>query len=54
MDMQAIKDEIVLKLTGEVVSMELSGATLTKIVNKLTQKKEKEKEDRDRKGKIKA
>ena len=33
MDMQAIKDEIVLKLTGEVVSMELSDATLTKIVN---------------------
>lgn len=33
MDMQAIKDEVLLKLTGEVVSMELSDATLTKIIN---------------------
>lgn len=33
MDMQAIKDEVLLKLTGYVVSMELSDATLTKIIN---------------------
>lgn len=33
MDMQAIKEEVRLKLTGDVVSMELSDATLTKIVN---------------------
>ena len=33
MDMQAIKDEVLLKLTGDVVSMELSDATLTKIIN---------------------
>ena len=33
MDMQAVKDEILLKLTGDVVSMELSDATLTKIIN---------------------
>ena len=33
MDMQMIKDEVLLKLTGDVVSMELSDATLTKIVN---------------------
>ena len=33
MDMQAIKDEVLLKLTGDVVSIELSDATLTKIIN---------------------
>lgn len=33
MDMQAIKDEVLLRLTGDVVSMELSDATLTKIIN---------------------
>lgn len=33
MDMQAVKDEVLLKLTGDVVSMELSDATLTKIIN---------------------
>ena len=33
MNMQAIKDEVLLKLTGDVVSMELSDATLTKIIN---------------------
>ena len=33
MDMQMIKDEILLQLTGDVVSMELTDATLTKIVN---------------------
>ena len=33
MDMQAIKDEVLLKLTGDVVSMELSDATLTKVIN---------------------
>ena len=33
MDMQMIKDEILLKLTGDVVSIELSDATLTKIIN---------------------
>jgi len=33
MDMQAIKEEIQLKLTGDVLDMELSDASLTKIVN---------------------
>ena len=33
MDMQAIKDEILLKLTGDVLEMELSDASLTKIIN---------------------
>lgn len=33
MDMQMIKDEILLKLTGDVVSFELSDTTLTKIIN---------------------
>ena len=33
MDMQAIKDEILLKLTGDVTELELSDATLTRIVN---------------------
>lgn len=33
MDMQAIKDEIRLKLTGDVVEMELSDTSLTKIIN---------------------
>ena len=33
MDMQMIKDEVVLRLTGDVVSFELTDATLTKIVN---------------------
>ena len=33
MDMQMIKDEVLLKLTGDVVSMELSDSTLTKIIN---------------------
>ena len=33
MDMQMVKDEVLLKLTGDVVSMELSDATLTKIIN---------------------
>lgn len=33
MDMQAIKDEVQLKLTGDVVAMELSDASLTKIIN---------------------
>ena len=33
MDMQMIKDEILLKLTGDVVSLELSDATLTRIIN---------------------
>lgn len=33
MDMQAVKDEILLKLTGDVLEMELSDASLTKIVN---------------------
>ena len=33
MDMQAVKDEVLLKLTGDVVSMELSDVTLTKIIN---------------------
>lgn len=34
MDMQAIKDEVRLELTGDVVDLELSDASLTKIVNK--------------------
>lgn len=34
MDMQAIKDEIRLELTGDVVDLELSDASLTKVVNK--------------------
>ena len=33
MDMQAIKDEIVLKLTGDVLDIELSDASLVKIIN---------------------
>lgn len=33
MDMQAVKDEVLLRLTGDVVSMELSDTTLTKIIN---------------------
>ena len=33
MDMTAIKDEITLKLTGDVLDFELSDTTLTKIVN---------------------
>lgn len=33
MDMQAVKDEVLLKLTGDVTSLELTDATLTKIVN---------------------
>ena len=33
MDMQMIKDEVLLKLTGDVVSMELSDPTLTKVIN---------------------
>lgn len=33
MDMQAIKDEILLKLTGDVVHFELSDVALTKIIN---------------------
>ena len=33
MDMQTVKDEILLRLTGNVVSMELSDTTLTQIVN---------------------
>lgn len=33
MDMQAIKDEIILKLTGDIVSFELSDSSLTKIIN---------------------
>lgn len=33
MDMQAIKEEIQLKLTGDVVSMELPDSALTKIIN---------------------
>lgn len=33
MDMQMIKDEVLLKLTGNVVSMELSDTTLTQIIN---------------------
>lgn len=33
MDMQAVKDEVLLKLTGDVVSIELSDAALTKVIN---------------------
>jgi hypothetical protein len=33
MDMQAIKDEVILKLTGDIVSFELSDSSLTKIIN---------------------
>ena len=33
MDMQAIKDEIQLKLTGDILDLELSDAALTKIIN---------------------
>ena len=33
MDMQAIKDEVLLKLTGNVTSMELSDVTLTQVIN---------------------
>ena len=33
MDMQAIKDEITLKLTGDVLDLELSDASLVKIIN---------------------
>lgn len=33
MDMQAIKDEILLKLTGDVLNIELSDTSLTKIIN---------------------
>lgn len=33
MDMQAIKEEVQLKLTGDVVSMELPDSALTKIIN---------------------
>lgn len=33
MDMQMIKDEVLLKLTGDVVSIELSDSTLTKVIN---------------------
>lgn len=33
MDIQAIKDEIILKLTGDVTALELSDASLTKIIN---------------------
>ena len=33
MDMQAIKDEVLLKLTGHVVSIELSDTTLTQVIN---------------------
>ena len=33
MDMQAIKDEVLLKLTGNVTSIELSDATLTQVIN---------------------
>jgi hypothetical protein len=33
MDMQAIKDEIILKLTGDVLDLELSDASLVKIIN---------------------
>lgn len=34
MDMQAVKDEIRLELTGDVLDLELSDASLTKIINK--------------------
>lgn len=33
MDMQAIKEEVQLKLTGDVLDMELSDSSLTKIIN---------------------
>ena len=33
MDMQAIKDEVLLKLTGDVVSFELSDTSLTSVIN---------------------
>ena len=33
MDMQAIKDEVLLKLTGNVLSTELSDTTLTQVIN---------------------
>ena len=33
MDMQAIKDEVILKLTGDIVNFELSDSSLTKIIN---------------------
>lgn len=33
MDMQAFKDEIQLKLTGDILELELSDASLTKIIN---------------------
>lgn len=33
MDMQAIKDEVILKLTGDVVDLELSDTALTKVIN---------------------
>lgn len=33
MDMQAIKDEVTLKLTGDVLELELSDTSLTKIIN---------------------
>lgn len=33
MDMQAIKDEIQLKLTGDILDLELSDAALTKVIN---------------------
>lgn len=33
MDMQAIKDEITLKLTGDIVDLELSDATLVRVIN---------------------
>lgn len=33
MDMQMIKDEVLLKLTGDVVSIEISDSTLTKVIN---------------------
>lgn len=33
MDMQMIKDEVLFKLTGDVLSFELSDSTLTKVIN---------------------
>ena len=33
MDMQQLKDEITLKLTGDIVDLELSDAALTKLCN---------------------
>ena len=33
MDMQALKDEVLLKLTGNVTSIELSDVTLTQVIN---------------------